>query len=91
MLLCYPDGKAIDVPAHANIDRGPPGTVQKKWNTGGGYGPPRRRALEKVERDLREGYITAAEARHIYGHAVAEEGEPPRSARQEDQKFEDGQ
>jgi N-methylhydantoinase B len=75
MLLCCPDGTQIDVPALANIERVPPGTVMKKWNTGGGgYGPPRRRTLEKIERDLREGYITAGEARRIYGYAGAGEG-----------------
>jgi len=45
----------------------------KKWNTGGGgYGSPRRRALEKIERDLREGYISAKEAQHSYGYPRAE-------------------
>jgi N-methylhydantoinase B len=72
ILLCYPDDTEIDVPAHANIEGVPPGTLLKKWNTGGGgYGPPRRRARERVERDLREGYITAAEARRSYGYAGA--------------------
>jgi len=71
MLLCYPDGSEIDVPAHANVYDVPPGTVLKKWNTGGGgYGSPRERAQEKVERDVREGYITADAARKTYGHPL---------------------
>jgi N-methylhydantoinase B len=69
ILLCYPDGREIDVPALANIERVPPGTILKKWNTGGGgYGLPRRRAFEKIERDLCEGYVSAEEARHAYGY-----------------------
>ena len=72
ILLCYPDGRLIDVPAHANIYDVPPGTVLKKWNTGGGgYGSPRQRAHEMVERDLREGYISAEEARETYGYSRA--------------------
>jgi N-methylhydantoinase B len=69
ILLCYPDGREIDVPALANIERVPPGTVLKKWNTGGGgYGLPHRRPIEKIERDLCEDYVSAEEARHTYGY-----------------------
>jgi N-methylhydantoinase B len=72
ILLCYPDGTVVDVPAQANVYNVPPGTVLKKWNTGGGgYGPPAQRAREMVQRDLREGYITEAQARRVYG-------DPPR-------------
>jgi N-methylhydantoinase B/oxoprolinase/acetone carboxylase alpha subunit len=35
---------------------------------GGGYGLPRRRAIEKIEHDLREGYISTQEAQHAYGY-----------------------
>jgi N-methylhydantoinase B len=34
---------------------------------GGGYGDPRKRAREDVERDLREGLITEEEAREVFG------------------------
>jgi len=37
----------------------------------GGYGPPKERAPEAVERDLREGVIDAATAREIYGYNAA--------------------
>ena len=41
----------------------------KKWNTGGGgYGPPQKRAIEKIERDLREGYVSRGEAHRTYGY-----------------------
>jgi N-methylhydantoinase B/oxoprolinase/acetone carboxylase alpha subunit len=63
----------VDVPALANIDRVPSGTVLRKWNTGGGgYGSPRQRAIEKIERDLREGYISAKGAHRGYGYPRAE-------------------
>jgi N-methylhydantoinase B len=69
ILLCYPDGTEVDVPALANIERVPPGTILKKWNTGGGgYGLPPRRTIEKIKRDLREGYISRKEAEHTYGY-----------------------
>lgn len=70
ILLCYPDGSVIDVPANANIYDVPPGTILKKWNAGGGgYGPPTRRARDKIVRDLREGYISIDHARRVYGYS----------------------
>jgi N-methylhydantoinase B len=70
ILLCYPNGSVVDVPALANIYNVPPGTILRKWNTGGGgYRPARQRAREKVERDLREGYISAEAARETYGYS----------------------
>jgi len=70
LLLCYPDGQVIDVPANANIDQVPPETIMKKWNTGGGgYGPPKKRAIDKIEHDLREGYVSRGEAHRAYGYS----------------------
>ncbi|MEJ0070730.1 MAG: hydantoinase B/oxoprolinase family protein [Pseudomonadota bacterium] len=34
---------------------------------GGGYGDPLDRPVDQVETDIREGYVTAARARHSYG------------------------
>jgi len=34
---------------------------------GGGWGPPSKRAREAIERDIREGYVSAAAARRDYG------------------------
>jgi N-methylhydantoinase B len=69
ILLCYPDGTEIDVPALANIDGVPRGTILKKWNTGGGgYGSPADRAVEKIKHDLLEGYVSTIAARQIYGY-----------------------
>lgn len=59
MELTLPDGQLIDVPAMANIGGIPPGTVLRKWNTGGGgFGPPSRRARRRANDDLRAGYVT---------------------------------
>lgn len=70
MLLYYPDGRVVDVPANANVYDVPPGTVIKKWNTGGGgYGLPQQRAREKIEHDLHQGYISTEKAREHYGYS----------------------
>jgi len=42
---------------------------------GGGYGPARERAAESVARDVRLGYVTANQARDVYGVAVNDNGE----------------
>lgn len=39
---------------------------------GGGYGPPEEREVEAVRRDVREGYVSAAQAREHYPHAFVE-------------------
>jgi N-methylhydantoinase B len=70
ILLSYPDGRTIDVPANANIYDVPPGTVLRKWNTGGGgYGSPSARARSTIERDLLEGYVSAEATRKTYGYS----------------------
>jgi N-methylhydantoinase B len=37
---------------------------------GGGYGDPREREIEAIERDVRRGYVTAAAAKRDYGVSV---------------------
>ena len=37
---------------------------------GGGYGDPRARAADRVLRDVRDGYVTEAVAREVYGVAI---------------------
>ena len=43
------------------------GAVRIRTHGGGGYGDPRRRDRASIEKDLREGYVTAAAARSTYG------------------------
>jgi len=43
-------------------------------NGGGGWGDPRKRAIERVLADVRDGYVSIAQARAQYGVAV--EGDP---------------
>jgi len=40
---------------------------------GGGYGDPRQRDRQQVERDVRFGYISAEQARDDYGFDAAQE------------------
>ena len=38
---------------------------------GGGYGDPLKRPIERVAEDVREGYVSAAHAREVYGVVLA--------------------
>jgi N-methylhydantoinase B len=42
---------------------------------GGGYGDPLERPIDEVAADIREGYVTAAHARAVYGVALRSDGE----------------
>ena len=42
---------------------------------GGGFGPPLERDAERVAQDVRQGYISRAVAREVYGVEVSESGE----------------
>ena len=54
-------GKGVDLP----LRRGD--TFALRSSGGGGWGDPRRRAPDHVRADLRDGYITAQQARDVYG------------------------
>jgi N-methylhydantoinase B len=48
-----------------------PGTrIVLRTAGGGGYGDPRRRAPEKVKKDVREGFIDIQRARERYGVVI---------------------
>ena len=68
------DGELEELPTCATIVLEPDETVISHTSGGGGYGPPHERPLEKVERDLQEGWITAKRARDVYGVALDEAG-----------------
>ena len=54
-------GKGVDLP----LCRGD--TFALRSSGGGGWGDPRRRAREQVRADVRDGYISAEQARGVYG------------------------
>jgi len=49
--------------------------LQLRQAGGGGFGPPHRRSAERVEEDIRRGYLTPAEAVRAYGRAAPFEGD----------------
>lgn len=49
-------------------------TVIASCAAGAGYGPPRSRAVERVLRDVQEGWVTATQAREVYGVVIGADG-----------------
>jgi N-methylhydantoinase B len=72
------DGKEIDDLPNAKV-YGRPIKAGDGWSLfaggGGGFGPPRERAAEKVAHDVRQGYVSREAARASYGVEVNERGE----------------
>ncbi|MFO1284674.1 MAG: hydantoinase B/oxoprolinase family protein [Burkholderiales bacterium] len=68
--LGYPDGRTV-VPKNKDLITGvPKGTVyHQQAGGGGGYGDPKRRDRAKVREEVRDGVISAAVAREVYGVA----------------------
>lgn len=48
--------------------------VHIQMSGGGGFGPPRKRAISSVREDVRQGYVTLHAARNQYGVAMSEDG-----------------
>ncbi len=63
-------GERIQLPAKVNFTLEPGDAVRFELGGGGGYGDPRARAREAVERDLADGRITPAHAAEAYGYAA---------------------
>jgi N-methylhydantoinase B/oxoprolinase/acetone carboxylase alpha subunit len=61
------DGSLEELPPYAHITLNPGETIVSVSAAGGGYGPPRERAAERVRHDVAEGWISAARARDVYG------------------------
>jgi N-methylhydantoinase B len=61
------DGEESRLPAKGTLELRAGDTVSYRTCGGGGYGPPAERARELVERDVREGKISAERAREVYG------------------------
>ncbi len=61
------DGAETRLGAKTTIDVEPGDTISYRTCGGGGYGPPDERDRERVARDVREGKVSAARAREVYG------------------------
>ena len=52
------------------VDLKPGDAYRIRSGGGGGYGPPWQRPVEKVQEDVRQGYVSAAQAEEIYGVVI---------------------
>ncbi|HUY71694.1 MAG TPA: hydantoinase B/oxoprolinase family protein [Gaiellaceae bacterium] len=65
-------GEERRLAAKGTIDVEPGDVISYRTCGGGGYGPPRERAPERVVQDVLEGKISAARAREVYGVAIVD-------------------
>jgi N-methylhydantoinase B len=61
------DGAETPLQAKCTIEVEPGDVVSYRTCGGGGYGPPEEREREAVARDVREGKVSAARAKEVYG------------------------
>jgi N-methylhydantoinase B len=61
------DGVETRLPAKTTLDVLPGDTISYRTCGGGGYGPPAERDPARVARDVREGKVSVARAREVYG------------------------
>ena len=85
--LCRPamrkaDGEVVELDAWARVVLAPGETIISISSGGGGYGPPHERDVERVLRDVRDGWISDDRARTVYGVVVAEDGDADQEATQ---------
>jgi N-methylhydantoinase B len=66
------DGQLHELPGYTRVTVEPGETIVSVCCSGGGYGPPRERDPELVQRDVREGLITPQRAEEVYGVVVDE-------------------
>jgi len=69
--LTYPDG-SLHTPKSKDVIRGiPKGTIfHEIAGGGGGYGDPFKRPLEKVSKDVRNGFVSIDKAKEDYGVVI---------------------
>lgn len=65
--LLHREGETIRLPSSLNIELRAGDTLETIFGGGGGYGDPRDRDPDLVRRDVREGKVSAAAAREVYG------------------------
>src|SRR5262245_1061455 len=74
------DGALTDLPSYGIVTLDDGERIIAFTPGGGGYGPPRERATERVRLDVVEGWISRERAREVYGVALTEDLELDRSA-----------
>lgn len=62
------DSETISLPARCNVSLRKGDQLIIELGGGGGYGPPEKRSIEKIEQDLRERRITLCFAKDKYGY-----------------------
>lgn len=85
--LCRPalrraDGSVEELDAWARVVLQPGETIISISSGGGGYGQPHERDVERVLRDVRDGWISDERARAVYGVVVAQDGDADQEATQ---------
>ncbi len=69
--LIYPDGQVYRPRSKEIINRIPPGTIfHQIAGGGGGYGDPFQRPVEKVLKDVRNGFVSIERAKEDYGVVI---------------------
>ncbi|MBS1886204.1 MAG: hydantoinase B/oxoprolinase family protein [Actinobacteria bacterium] len=68
------DGTLAPVPSPSVVTLGPGEAIVSYSSGGGGYGPPHEREIERVLRDIAEGYVSRGRAAEVYGVAVDADG-----------------
>jgi N-methylhydantoinase B len=71
VVVTYADGsvKRLGKATRVRVPKG--AAFELRCGGGGGYGPPGERSVEAVLADVREGYVSEAQARRDYPHAFA--------------------
>jgi N-methylhydantoinase B len=77
--LCRPalrraDGEVVELDAWARVVLAPGETIISISSGGGGYGPPHERDVQRVVRDVVDGWVSVDRARDVYGVVLDEHG-----------------
>jgi N-methylhydantoinase B len=68
------DGTLEPLPNFAQLKLAPDETIVSMCTGGGGYGRPEERDVQKVAKDVAEGWVSRGRAREVYGVALRDDG-----------------
>jgi N-methylhydantoinase B len=69
--LQYPDGRVYRTTTKDLVEEVPEGTIYyQEAGGGGGYGSPKKRPIDLVQKDVRNGIISVKSAREDYGVVI---------------------